>query len=209
MPVGDPRFGKPVLCDCQAEAARERHLAKLLAMSGMTPAMARMTFASFDTRQTPELAEALSCCVAYAAEPDGWLYLQGGFGCGKTHLLAAIALALMRRKIGALYVVVPELLDRMRATFGSSSQEGFATLWDRILTSEVLILDDLGAERVTDWVSERLYTLIDHRYREAKPLVIASNLAPEAIGGRIGSRLRDVRLTTVVSIGAGDYRSGR
>lgn len=196
-----------MLCTCRQEAAKERELARLLDLSGMKPAMARMTFENFRP-DGPGLPAALAAASDYASNPDGWLYLRGRYGCGKTHLLAAIATELMRQRIGALYVVVPDLLIKLRATFDRGTDETFRERLDRIATCDVLLLDDLGAERSTNWVNEQLYTLINERYLARRPLVVASNLSPEAIGGRIGSRLGDRRLTTYVSIDAGDYRAG-
>lgn len=207
VPLGHPDFAKLVLCECQTEAAKARWLTKLLHTSGLTEAMGSMTFSSFKPSH-PSLAEALSACAAYAAEPDGWLYLYGGYGTGKTHLLAAMAQTLVERRIGALYVVVPELLDRIRQSFDPDNKESFSELWDRIFRADVLLLDDLGSERMTGWVAEKLFLIVDNRYRARAPMVIASNVAPEQFGGRIGSRITDVRLTTILGIAAGDYRKG-
>jgi DNA replication protein DnaC len=70
----------------------------------------------------------------------------------------------------------------------------------------VLLLDDLGAEKSTEWAQAQMFDLINSRYLAEKPLVIASNLTPAQIGGRVGSRLGDRHLTTMVSVGVSDYR---
>lgn len=196
-----------VLCHCQEEAAKTRHLERLMATSGLRRSMAWLTFGNFNA-YAPDLEAALVTCQAFAEAPDGWVYLHGTFGNGKTHLLAATAMRLIERRIGALYVVVPEFLDRIRRSFNADADEAFDELWRRIESCDVLLLDDLGAEKASPWVTERLYTLIDGRYRDRAPMVVASNLSPEQIGGRIGSRLGDVRLTTVIGLESGDYRKG-
>lgn len=203
----DLRPSELVLCHCQHEAAKTRHLERLMATSCLRRSMAWLTFDAFTPYQ-PDLSEALATCQAFADDPDGWLYLHGGYGVGKSHLLAATAMRLIERRVGALYVVVPEFLDRIRRSFNADADEEFDALWRRIESCEVLLLDDLGAEKASPWVTERLYTLIDSRYRDGSPLVVASNLSPEQIGGRIGSRLGDMRLTTVIGLEARDYRRG-
>lgn len=210
VPLGHPEFGRLVRCECASADAQTRMLRRMVATSGLTEAMlTEMTFASFKPLGRPDLIRARAACQTFVEHPDGWLYLYGGVGTGKTHLLAAIAGTLLRRGVGAYYQVVPELLDRIRATFDREERdESFAALWERLLTADVLLLDDLGAEYPTAWVVERLYTLIDHRYRARQPTVIASNLPPERLGGRIGSRIADVRLTTVIGVAAPDYRRG-
>lgn len=204
-PAGHPEFGTVVKCQCREARQRDEYLTTLHAMSGLRPAMARMTFDAYRA-ELPDLSAALSAARQFAATPTGWLYLYGSYGCGKTHLLTAIALSLIQRRVAALYVVVPTLLDQLRAA-AAGRDEGFWDVWQRIQRAEVLLLDDLGAERSTEYAVEKLYLLVNDRYQGRLPLVVASNLAPAEIGGRIGSRLGDVRLTTLVSIGAPDYRT--
>lgn len=167
--------------------------------------MRRMTFDSYAARGTGT-AEALAASAAYAAEPSGWLYLHGGYGVGKTHLLAAMAWSLVDRGVAAFYVVVPDLLVKLQATFNDGSDETFAERFKRIKDADVLLLDDLGAEKSTEWAQAQMFDLINSRYLAEKPLVVASNLTPAQIGGRVGSRLGDRHLTTYVSVGASDYR---
>lgn len=153
------------------------------------------------------LATALDVARRFAADPSGsWLYLAGRTGCGKSHLLAAVTCELVRRDIGAYYVFVPKLLDRLRNSFDRGADETFAQVWERIEGADVLVLDDLGAEHWTGWAVEKLTTLIDDWYRERKPLAIASNLAADQLPARIASRVQDRRLVDYVEITAGDYR---
>ena len=90
---------------------------------------------------------------------------------------------------------------------------------DRLITADVLVLDDLGTEKPTDWVREQLFLVINSRYEECRPMIITSNYAPGSVGhrlagreddgiggGRIASRLVDA--CEVVEIHArGDYRT--
>lgn len=205
VPVGHALFGQIVPCRCRQDELRARERARLVALSGLQPAMRRMTFDAYATRGTGT-AKALAAAVEYATEPHGWLYLHGPYGTGKTHLLAAIAWSLVDRGIGAFYVVVPDLLVKLQATFNDGSDETFAERFKRIKDADVLLLDDLGAEKSTEWAMAQMFDLINSRYLSEKPLVVASNLTPAQIGGRVGSRLGDRHLATYVSVGASDYR---
>jgi DNA replication protein DnaC len=125
VPVGHALFGQIVPCQCRTAELQSRERARLVALSGLQPAMRRMTFDGYVPRGG-ETVQALAAATAYAAEPNGWLYLHGGYGVGKTHLLAAIAWSLVDRGVGAFYVVVPDLLVKLQATFNDGSDETFA-----------------------------------------------------------------------------------
>ncbi|MFQ5988147.1 MAG: DNA replication protein DnaC, partial [Dehalococcoidia bacterium] len=71
----------------------------------------------------------------------------------------------------------------------------------------LLILDDFGEQSSTPWAQEKLYQLINHRYNDRLPTVITTCLPLENMETRIGSRLADPRLISVVNIMAPDYRS--
>ncbi len=125
---------------------------------------------------------------------------------GKTHLATAAAWTLMDAGVAVLYVVVPDLLATLRETFDVGVDETHAARMRRIRDADVVILDDLGSENGTPWVREQLFSIVNHRYLERTPLLVASNYTPEGIGGRIGSRLADRGLVTYLSIDADDYR---
>ena len=129
--------------------------------------------------------------------------LTGDYGAGKTHLAAAIGN--YRKKLGdpPLFVVVPDLLDDLRSTFGSNSLTTFDRRFFEIRTTPLLVLDDLGAQSMTPWVREKLYQLFDYRYSAELPTVIT--IAADALDDvdpRLRSRLLDARLCRIVGITA-------
>ena len=87
----------------------------------------------------------------YAEEPHGWLVLTGTYGCGKTHLAAAIANHQLAKRQTALFVVVPDLLDHLRSTFNPQSPISYDKLFDQVRRAPLLVLDDLGTESATPW----------------------------------------------------------
>ena len=131
------------------------------------------------------------------SEISGWLLdgrdqnliLSGPVGCGKTH--AAIAAARACSELGSSPLIFPvvELLEQLRP----SGPEGFL---ERAVAADLLVLDDLGAERPSDWTAERLALIIDRRWLDERPIVATTNLSLgpageliEALGERSYSRL--------------------
>jgi DNA replication protein DnaC len=134
--------------------------------------------------------------------------LIGDYGCGKTHLAAAIANhALSELNMRPVFAVVPDLLDYLRSTFSPSAEMRYESRFDTIRGADLLVLDDLGTENTTAWAKEKLFQIINHRYMERLPTVVTTNVDPERIDGRIRSRLFDTGLSSAVFIEAGDYRT--
>jgi DNA replication protein DnaC len=144
---------------------------------------------------------------AFAQQPTGWLTLLGPCGCGKTHLALAIAHAALDADVPALFVVVPDLLDHLRATYSPASAVSYDKLFETVRAVEVLILDDLGTESATPWAREKLYQLINHRYNHRLATVFTSNVRLEQLDPRVASRMHDPALNAcVLTIQAQDYR---
>lgn len=115
----------------------------------------------------------------------GLLFI-GPVGSGKTYLAASIANELMESQLKVLFLVVPDLLDELRATYKSEVSE--LDLLDTARTIPILILDDLGAHNYTDWTRNRLYSIINYRLNEQLPTVITSNLSLDEMEDHIGLR---------------------
>ena len=166
VPVGHPDFGKVVPCRCtQAWLADERCGFTQVQQSGR---LGRMTFDSFQPNGVPSCAmtlRGLRTSLGFAG-PAGWLVLQGGYGCGKTHLAAAIANYCIALGRPALFVIVPDLLDHLRATFSPNSDTGLDERLSDIRDAPLLILDDLGAHHSTPWAQEKLFQILNHRYNQ-------------------------------------------
>jgi len=177
-------------------------------------ALRQYTFANFDLRKGEGMApdhlksleKALRTATAFAKKPQGWLLLTGSYGCGKTHLSAAIAN--FRADLGQppLFVSVPDLLDHLRATFNPNSTVSLDRRFEEVRSSQLLILDDLGTQSMTPWVREKLYQLFDYRYHAQLPTVITTSEKPDEADPRLLSRMSDARLCVKCSITAPSYR---
>jgi DNA replication protein DnaC len=208
----DPGFGKAIICSCRAAEVQQARQAGLLRLSQIG-ALQHCTFESFipeghgltQARQR-NLKMAFERASEYARQPDGWLILKGGYGCGKTHLAAAIANHNLTQGRPVLFINTPDLLDHLRATFSPDSTVSYDERFDQVRNSPLLVLDDLGTQSNSEWAQEKLYQILNHRYNARLPTVITTNLELEAIESRMRSRMVDPSLAHIIHIAAPDFR---
>jgi DNA replication protein DnaC len=160
----------------------------------------------FRPREERALRQAYRRAREFAEHPAGWLILLGAYGCGKTHLAAAVANYCLGRGHPCLFVVVPDLLDHLRATYSPGSSVSYDERFEAILTTPLLILDDLGTQQSTPWAQEKLYQLFNHRYNARLPTVITSNRMLEEVDPRLRSRMSDTELCQIYRMVARDFR---
>lgn len=210
--LDDPQFGKLFACACRVEEVHDAQEAQLQRMAAVG-SLKYKTFENFipeghanEHAQRNSLRRAFDQCKAFSEEPRGWLLLLGTYGCGKTHLAAAIANAQLKQGKPVVFATVPDLLDHLRATFAPSSAVQYDEMFERIRNAPLLILDDLGTESPTSWAQEKLYQLINHRYTNQLPTVVTTNVELERIDPRLRSRLVDMDLVRKISIKAPDFR---
>lgn len=173
-----------------------------------------LNFASFDPRRgenlpaehAESLRRAFDTAREFAERPHGWLVLTGPYGCGKTHLAAAIAN--YRADLGhmPLFVSVPDLLNHLRAAFAPHATTSFDRRFEAVRTAPLLILDDLGTQSITPWSREKVYQLFNYRYLAELPTVITTAELKDEMDARILSRMQDTRICTIVAITAPSYR---
>ena len=114
------------------------------------------------------------------------LMFSGPVGSGKTFLAASIANELMEAQFQVLFIVVPDLLDELRASYKSEVSE--LDLLDLARTIPVLVLDDLGAHNYSDWTRNRIYSIINYRLNEWLPTIITTNLSLDEMEDLLGAR---------------------
>ncbi len=211
LPVDHPNFGQLFRCpNSPADPKRVNRLRKL----GNLDAFADKTFENFRAdlpgltpTQQQSLESAHNTAMNYAGNPEGWLLLEGTYGCGKTHLAAAVGNARLHYEDAVLFITTPDLLDHLRNTYGPSSEIGYDEMFDRLRNAPLLILDDLGVENPSQWAQEKLFQLLNHRYSRELATVITTNADLETLDPRIRSRLLDDTIIHRIRISAPDYRT--
>lgn len=170
---------------------------------GIPPRFYTATFASFQKEVQPSGYDFAKRFVdQYRAGSKQGLYLFGIPGSGKTHLAAAIGNAVL----SARFMTAPELLLSIKKTFKDDGADD--SLLDSLSQTKLLILDDLGSEKPTEWVKETLFILIDRRYTHNLPTVITSNYSLDELKMRLGYRIasRIAEVCEMVELRPNDYR---
>lgn len=141
-------------------------------------------------------------------QPGKGLLMTGREGTGKTHLAVAILKEVISKGYKGLYWNVPELFLELRRRMDDSAEESEADIFDVARRADLLVLDDLGAERTSDYVLDRLYVLINRRYEDDSATIITTNRTlPELkqqLSPRIASRIAEMCVT--MEFPEGDFR---
>lgn len=185
---------------------KQEKIAYCVKRLGMPPKFQGASFENFKKELQPVAFQfASSFAEGYKpGETKKGLYLFGQAGSGKTHLAASIGNRLVQNDVR--FTTAPEFLLDIKRTFniGVSSDR----LLDALSQAELLILDDLGSEKPTEWVQEILFVLIDRRYVNELPTIYTSNLSLDQLKERLPYKIasRIAGTCEVVEMKAGDYR---
>ena len=190
-----PSFGKPgylmprCVCPCQAEAERQRketearrermdRIKRRKTQGLQDRYLYDYTFAN-DNGQNPLMDKARAYVEHWdeAYRNNTGLLLFGDVGTGKSFFAGCIANALLDRDVPVLMTNFPTILNKLAGMFSEDRGELIANLG----TYDLLILDDLGVERSTEYAMEQMFHVIDCRYRSRKPMIVTTNLRLDEI----------------------------
>jgi DNA replication protein DnaC len=116
------------------------------------------------------------------------LWFYGGVGTGKTTLAMLVSRAAIDLGRSVAIYSLPRLLAEIRATFETDSEGSYVGFLDRLTAVDLLHVDDVGAERTSDWVMEQLYSIVNARYEDERSVIITTNLERDDLAEQIRER---------------------
>lgn len=188
--VGPENVARP--CEC-----RESLVAKRRARGVSSVIPRRFRDASFELARndgiTPAVLDAVrefTDQIEDRLETGKGLWLMGDVGTGKTTLAMLVSKAAAEAGRTVAIYSLPRLLARIRRTYdGEPGEDSYLQFFERLTSVDLLHIDDLGAEKRSDWVLEQLYAIVDERYQSQRSMVVTSNLDYEQLKEQIGSRV--------------------
>ncbi len=189
-----------ISCKCEIKAAegkekndeakqKQLRLDKLMTNSLMDKKFRSSTFENWDygkgTKQMCELGTRYAKNFKECREEGLGLLIYGEPGNGKTYLSSAIANKLLESFVPVICVSINGLLSRIQETYSKWGKEAESDIIRGLCNADLLIIDDLGTEKRTEWSKAMIYNIIDSRYRSNLPLIISSNLNinPKEVNG--------------------------
>lgn len=192
----DKKIKVPIMCRCekekynkikQQEAIQEKmyRLDKLRNYSLMDKQFEQCTFENFEVdehnKQFFNLTKQYVDRFNEMKEKNLGLLLFGAPGTGKTYIAFCIANELINRMVPVIAISSIGILNKIKETYKKYGNEGEIEVINSLKNASLLILDDLGAENSTDWAREKIYEIIDSRYRDKKPIIVTTNLKLEQL----------------------------
>jgi DNA replication protein DnaC len=202
-------------CECWHRATGTR----LLGEARIPKRYAHCDLASFRDYGNESLQRARALASRFADEfpaVDRGLFLLGAPGVGKTHLaVAVLKQVVLTRGAHGLFYDTRDLLREIRNTYNREVRTAEIEVLRPVMQAELLVLDDLGAEKTSEWVEETLNLIVNTRYNERRATILTSNYEdrpdisdPDSLLFRIGFRMRSRlhEMCNTVELDGGDFR---
>jgi DNA replication protein DnaC len=184
-------------CTCWREALT----ARLLADARIPPRYHRCDLSNLLLYKNEKFLRAVEIARRFADEfpvVNRGLFLNGPPGIGKTHIAVAVLKQVIRaRAARGLFYDTRELLRVIRSTFNPVTRTAEMDVLQPVMEAELLVLDDLGAEKTSEWVEETMNLIVNTRYNERRPTIFTSNYEdlpdeegdPQSLKARVGFRI--------------------
>ena len=176
---------------------RQRRLEKIIGRSGICPLHKDCTFANY-TVECEGQRRALTAARVYAKEfgkSHGGFIFSGSVGTGKNHLATAIAKYLIKGGKTAMIITASELLTNFRATFDKGSAIKEAALMKDVCGLDLLVIDEVGLQKGSDWEINLLTQIVDRRQLQLKPTGMLTNCTEAELMTFLGERIMDRQLS--------------
>jgi DNA replication protein DnaC len=175
-----------IMAEQQRQEGLKKLAEKLFSMSKMGARFRSRTFDNFEVAKENKPAyEALKVYAnhfkSFKIKGIGYM-LNGPYGTGKTHLAAALAIELINKGTPVIFGTLINLLGKIKQTYdGNWTQENESEILNAYSTVDLLIIDDLGKEKASEWSIEKLFSIINTRYENNLPVVITTNYSMETL----------------------------
>ena len=177
-------------CRCRRQiiaARKARSLSAVIPRRYRDAAFDRYPVTEIEPRGSVRHARAFADRIDEHLDAGRGLWFMGEVGTGKTTLAMLVSKAALEAGRSVAIYSLPRLLNEIRDTH--RAERSHVDLLDRLTAVDLLHVDDVGAERTTDWVLEELYSIVNARYEDTRSMVITTNiLDPEALREQIGER---------------------
>jgi len=213
-PVDENGVRRVVRCDCWREQVGQSRLVD----ANIPKRYLHCTlgnFTAYNESLERAVAQAKRIADAFPNMSRG-LFLEGQPGVGKTHLaVAVLKQAIQMTSARGLFYDTRDLLRVIRSTYDPSTRTTELDILRPVMTAELLVLDDLGAEKTSEWVDETMNLIVNTRYNERRLTILTSNYPdipddtdPQSLLFRIGARMRSRlhEMCEFVVLDAADYR---
>lgn len=208
-----PKWFPPALicsaCERQDEEREQilreqRALDEAFQNSRISPRFKQRTFENFSPGAGTQ--KAFEAALSFQPQ-ENWLLFLGPCGVGKTHLAAAIA----NRFIGTvptLFITCSEFLLEMREGISGRKKNQHHHLFELVRRVQLLVLDDIGTEKSSEWVQETLFLLLNYRYEHLLPTVFTTNCSLDELEEKLGEKVssRIIEMSRCIRVDGANWR---
>ncbi|MEG0766950.1 MAG: ATP-binding protein [Clostridia bacterium] len=187
-------------CRCQ----KIRKTLRLAQKSGLSTLLTACTFSRYETK-APWQSQLKDAAMRYAKSPEGWFYLGGQVGCGKTHLCTAIVGAMLKQGKSARYMMWRDGIATLKAMRRGEDGDAYNDGMGELKTVDVLYIDDLFKGSITDADKNIAFELVNARYNARLPTIFSGEKTIQAlceIDEAVGSRILQLAGDNAFEIGA-------